>query len=56
MNASKADNTPLHTPLVTLLMHTRKAHARATVRTTGKQIVSGTLTCFRPRGSDLTPG
>jgi hypothetical protein len=30
----KQINTPLHTPLVTLHMHTLQAHARATVRTT----------------------
>jgi hypothetical protein len=33
----KQINNPLHTPLVTLLMHTLQAHARATVRTTGKR-------------------
>jgi hypothetical protein len=33
----KQINTPLHTPLVTLLMHNLQAHARATIWTTGKR-------------------
>jgi hypothetical protein len=33
---------PLHTLLVTLLMHTPQAHARATVRTTGNAAVDKT--------------
>jgi hypothetical protein len=36
----KQINTPLHTPQVTLLMHNLQAHARATVRATGKRSMS----------------